>query len=159
MTMTENGEMGWTTLKKHFMRTAVASFLSDGDLQKKVNSYNFLMEIKSATPMGMLSNEDYWQALVDAMVQEVCKNWVTKDLRKYKDWANDTYKATFVDQTVNRKRWAVGMKGKILLSDDSQKTITFDDKGEVKATENLTFTDKNHKKMREFLKSIGTNVE
>ena len=158
MEMAENGGFGWADQKKHFMRAAVATLLTNGDLQKKVNHYNFLMDLKPVAIGANLQDEVTWGNLVHDLVKEDCRNWVTKDLRKYKDWACSTYKDIW-DQATNRKRWAVGVKGKILLSDDSQSTISFNDKGEVKATENVTFTDKNHKKMRKFLKSIGTNVE
>ena len=157
--MTENGDIIWANLKKHYMRTAVATFLNNGDLQKVVNKYNFSMDIKSATLGNHFESEDSWATTVDSMVQECCATPVKKDLLKYKDWAAETYKETFVDPFVNRRRWKVGVEGKILLSDNSQKTITINDRGEVKATENAMFTNKNAKKLRELLKSIGTNVE
>ena len=156
--MAKDGGFGWANQKKHFMRAAVATLLTNGDLQKKVNHYNFLMDLKPVAIGDNLQDEVTWGNLVHDLVKEDCRNWVTKDLRKYKDWACSTYKDIW-DQATNRKRWAVGVKGKILLSDDSQTTLSFDDKGQVKATENVTFTDKNHKKMRKFLKSIGTNVK
>ena len=158
MEMAANGGFAWADQKKHFMRAAVVKLLTNENLQKKVNHYNFLMDLKPVAIGANLQDEVTWGNLVHDLVKEDCRNWVTKDLRKYKDWACSTYKDIW-DQATNRKRWAVGVKGKILLSDDSQTTLSFDDKGQVKATENVTFTDKNHKKMRKFLKSIGTNVK
>lgn len=159
MDMTEDGGIIWANLKKHYMRTAVATFLNNRDLQKKVNAYNFYMEIKSAMLSNHYESEDVWATTVENLVQELCSSEFKKELRKYKEWAADTYLDSWLDPLVNRKRWAVGLKGKILLSDDSQKTISFDDKGGIKTTENATFTNKSAKKMKEFLKSIGTNVE
>ena len=158
--MTESGGINWKNQKKHYMRAAVATFLSDGDLRKIVNKYNFYLDIVKPPVLGEnLEDQDNWAATVNNMVQECCTNPVTKDLRKYKDWFKETYKDPFVEPFVNRRRWKVGVEGKILLSDNSQKTITINDRGEVKATENETFTDKNPKKLRELLKSIGTNVD
>ena len=159
MDMTEDGGIIWANLKKHYMRTAVATFLNNRDLQKKVNAYNFYMEIKSAMLSNHYESEDVWATTVESLVQELCSSEFKKELRKYKEWAADTYLDSWLDPLVNRKRWAVGMKGKILLSDDSQKTISFNDKGRIITTENATFTNKSAKKMKEFLKSIGTNVE
>lgn len=159
MDMTENADYVWSDQKKHFMRKAVATFLSNGDLQKKVNDYNFYMDIKTAAIGDNLQDEVAWGNTVDNMVQEVCNNAAKKDLRTYKEWAKATYWSSWVDPLVNRKRWKVGVQGKILFSDNSQKTISFGDNGGIITTENATFTNKSHKKMREFLKSIGTNVE
>ena len=159
MEMTEDGDVGWTNQKKHYMRAAVATFLSNRDLQKKVNKYNFYMEIKSTTLSNHYEDENVWATTVENLVQEYCNNPVTEEFRNYKEWAAATYRDSWLDPLVNRKRWKVGVEGKILLSDNSQKTISFDDKGVVKTTENATFTNKSAKKMQKFLKSIGTNVE
>ena len=78
---------------------------------------------------------------------------------KMKEWEAETYYDVDKQQLVNRNRWKVGVEGKILFSDNSEKTMTFDKNGLVKTTDNVTFTDKSYDQLKIKLGSIGTNVE
>ena len=76
-----------------------------------------------------------------------------------KEWADETYKDPYEDPIVNQHRWKVGVDGKILMSDNPGKTLTFGNNGLVHATNNMAFTDKSCDELKNMLCSIGTNVE
>jgi hypothetical protein len=59
-----------------------------------------------------------------------------------KEWLWDTFASPWVDTTYNRRRWATGSNGKILLSESPDSTINFDPTGASKALKNLIMSDK-----------------
>lgn len=140
----------WASLKKHYMRTAVYFFLAETSVNDKVKS---VVKFKSsAMNKSALQNITYWRKLVDDIVAKPDEKGAGA---KIKGWFSETYLSPWVDSTVNRKRWRVGLEGKILLSDSSGSTLTFDNNGEVKSRENAMFTDKTVDNLKKLLKSIG----
>lgn len=143
----------WGDLKKHHMRATVYLFLAETNASSKVNC-KVLSLNKSSKSQEKLHLDDKWGSLVDDTVAS--SSLLQKAGLAAKDWFINTYVSPFVDPVVNRKRWAVGLEGKILLSDDSEKTITFDKNGVSHTTANVTFTDKTYEQIRRKLKAIGS---
>lgn len=143
----------WGDLKKHHMRATVYLFLAETNASSKVNC-KVLSLNKSSKSQEKLHLDDKWGSLVDDTVAS--SSLLQKAGLAAKDWFMGTYVSPFVDPVVNRKRWAVGLEGKILLSDDSEKTITFDKNGVSHTTANVTFTDKTYEQIRRKLKAIGS---
>ena len=134
----------WDKQKKHYMRLAVYNLLSNASVASKANceAMSFGSSSKS---LEALDNDNNWAKVVNDIVGKgKTRNWFA---RKYFDPAKDAI--------VNRKRWKVGMEGKILLSDNSEKTITFNKNGEIKATDNVIYTDKSSDEMISKLAAIG----
>ena len=150
----------WAAQKKHYMRLAVCSFFSQSELSSKVSSKvnNKFMTLSEPTGVAdNLADDITWQTCVGSMVS---KPTTAEKIRlMIKEWADETYKDPYEDPIVNQHRWKVGVDGKILMSDNPAKTITFDNKGVVHATGNMAFTDKSCDDLKNILCSIGTNVE
>lgn len=146
--------VNWADLKKHYMRTAVYLLLTDTSVKDKVSTVlNFKSSLKSK---DNLQDKGNWESLIDDFVTKPDSKSVIKQVGiAIKDWAVSTYGSPWVDSTVNRKRWRVGLEGKILLSDSSDNTITFDNKGVVKSTENAMFTNKTLDNLKQRLMTIG----
>ena len=154
--VTKNAINDWADQKKHFMRLAVSSLLSQDAVSDKVNNKYFYFNRHAVAPANLVENVN-WQAYVSSLVDK--PTTVEKISLMIKDWAAETYDDPYKDPIVNQHRWKVGVDGKILLSDSPGKTLTFDKNGLVNATDNMAFTDKSCDELRQMLCSIGTNVE
>ena len=149
----------WAAQKKHYMRLAVCSFFSQRDVSDKVfskvnNKFMTLSEPTGGT--DDLANDINWQACVGSMVRKPTA--IEKIRLMEKEWADETYKDPYEDPIVNQHRWKVGVDGKILMSDNPGKTMTFGNNGLVHATDNMAFTSKSCDELKNMLCSIGTNV-
>jgi len=157
-TTNENSIPNWNNLKKHYMRTAVSLFLSEANVADKVNNRFLMLSAPAATASKKnLEDEVNWMNLVNSMVSNPVLQKETGVM--VKEWCEDTYGKLSKDEIGNRHRWKVGVEGKILLSDNSDKTLTFDQNGMVHTTENVTFTKEVSDHLKRVLASIGTNVE
>ena len=157
-TTNENSIPNWNNLKKHYMRTAVSLFLSEANVADKVNNRFLMLSAPAATAnKDQLEDEVNWMNLVNSMVSNPVLQKETGVM--VKEWCEDTYGKLSKDEIGNRHRWKVGVEGKILLSDNSDKTLTFDQNGMVHTTENVTFTKEVSDHLKRVLASIGTNVE
>lgn len=150
----------WAAQKKHYMRLAVCSFFSQSELSSKVSSKVNNKYMTLSEPTGVadnLADDITWQTCVGSMVS---KPTTAEKIRlMIKEWADETYKDPYEDPIVNQHRWKVGVDGKILMSDNPGKTLTFGNNGLVHATNNMAFTDKSCDELKNMLCSIGTNVE
>ena len=157
-TTNENSIPDWNNLKKHYMRTAVSLFLSEASVADKVNNRFLRLSAPAATASkDHLEDEVNWMNLVNSMVSNPVLQKETGVM--VKEWCEDTYGKLSKGEIGNRHRWKVGVEGKILLSDNSDKTLTFDQNGMVHTTENVTFTKEVSDHLKRVLASIGTNVE
>jgi hypothetical protein len=157
-TTNENSIPDWNNLKKHYMRTAVSLFLSEANVADKVNNRFLMLSAPAATAnKDQLEDEVNWMNLVNSMVSNPVLQKETGVM--VKEWFEDTYGKLSKGEIGNRHRWKVGVEGKILLSDNSDKTLTFDQNGMVHTTENVTFTKEVSDHLKRVLASIGTNVE
>ena len=134
----------WDNLKKHYMRTAVYNLLTCKNVKDLVSAG---VKIKSSTKTKENLDGDNWAALVN--------DFVAKPESGFKDWVFDTYWDPIKDPFVNRKRWKVGLQGKILLSENSDQTMSFKPDGTVKLNQNAMFTNKTADNLKELLKNIG----
>ena len=98
-----------------------------------------------------VADDSAWKSLVESWVTEPSAA-EPKAILDYggslfkdgftKEWLWDTFASPWVDTTYNRRRWATGSNGKILLSDSPDSTISFDPTGASKALKNLILSDK-----------------
>ena len=154
---TENVFNQWDRLKTKFMRTAVYNFITTNAVRNKViNDYVYISTPQNALPD--LTNNETWETLIGTTVKDSADTKLKEAGVEIKHWAED-YLNPVTDPFLNRKRWRVGMQGKILLSDDSERTVTFGKDSLVHITDNATFTNKSSDRLRKMLKSIGTNVK
>jgi hypothetical protein len=150
----------WKDLKTHYMRTAVSLFLSEASVGDKINNKSLRLSAPAATvSKDNLENEINWRNMIDSMVSDPKLPKTKSNWQLAKEWAADTYGTLAPSKTGNRYRWKVGVEGKILISDNSEKTLTFDNNGHVKTTDNAIMTDKACDQLKRVLGSIGTNVE
>ena len=157
-TTNENSIPDWNNLKKHYMRTAVSLFLSEANVADKVNNRFLMLSAPAATASkDHLENEVNWMNLVDSMVSNPVLQKETGVM--VKEFFEDTYGKLSKGEIGNRHRWKVGVEGKILLSDNSDKTLTFDQNGMIHTTENVTLSKDVSDHLKRMLGSIGTNVE
>ena len=157
-TTTDDHDFDWAKLKKHHMRTAAYSFLSTNDVANQLNN-DYLSISQPGGNTDNLDDDQNWGNLIDAMVSCPITTKRQKAKVMAKEWARETFADPAKDSTVNRKRWKVGVEGKILFSDNSEMTMTFDKDGQVRTTENVTLTDKACDEMRRRLRSIGANLK
>jgi len=145
----------WENMKKHFARLFVYLFLADTDVYKVVD-YRGLKFRQSSKNKNHLYKDESWHKLVDDFVTKSnTKMEKAKDnVRNLKEWADSTYLSPFTDLLVNMKRWQTGVEGKILFSDNSEKTYSFDKNGVTKYTQNIMFTDRSCDEFKRFLKTI-----
>ncbi len=134
----------WSKRRKHLIRTAVYNLLTSKNVNDKVKSR---VTFKSSALTKENLDGDNWAALVN--------DFVGKPESGFKPWVLETYWDPVKDPFVNRKRWRVGLQGKILLSDSSDNTLSFENNGEVKSRENVVVTDKSMDNLKKLLKSIG----
>jgi hypothetical protein len=154
---TENVFNQWDRLKTKFMRTAVYNFITTNAVRNKViNDYVYISTPQNALPD--VTNNETWATLIGTTVKDSADTKLKEAGVEIKHWAED-YLNPVTDPFLNRKRWRVGMQGKILLSDDSERTVTFGKDSLVHITDNATFTNKSSDRLRKMLKSIGTKVE
>ncbi len=121
-----------------------------------INDYVYISTPQN--PLPDLSSDNMWAGLIEATVKNSADTKLKEAGVEIKHWAED-YMNPVTDPFLNRKRWRVGMQGKILLSDDSERTVTFGKDSLVHITDNATFTNKSSDRLRKMLKSIGTKVE
>jgi hypothetical protein len=145
--MAKKDDVEWQNWRTHYMRLAVYNLLTSKDVKDKVCAG---VKLKSSTKTTEnLNTNDNWTTLVNDFVNEPDEGAGSKSV-----WA-EKYKDPIWDPFVNRKRWRVGLQGKILLSDSSDNTLIFDRNGEVKSRENSMFTKKTPDKLKDLLKNVG----
>lgn len=71
-----------------------------------------------------------------------------------KDWFMENYGDAWVDATYNRKRWATGSEGKILLSDSPDATINIKADGTIDSRPNVTISGKYVRVFKNMIKNI-----
>ena len=71
-----------------------------------------------------------------------------------KDWFKTNYFDPWVDATYNRRRWASGSDGKILLSDSASKTLHINEDGTIESTNNMVGSSKYIRDIKKYLNTI-----
>ena len=125
----------WENFKKHYRRLAVKKLLADTDIRGEVKNLN--LDFNRPGDADKLNHADNWSKMVSDLVSATSGS----SSGIFKKWWDETYRDPWVDSTANRQRWKVGVEGKILMSDDPNKTITFNKDGDAGAQWNLTATD------------------
>lgn len=132
----EINEAQWNNTFKHYKRLAVKKLLADTDIRNEVKNLN--MDFGKVSDADELNVSNNWQKIVSDLVSSTAGS----SSGIFKKWWDDTYRDPMLDGTVNSKRWKVGVEGKILLSDDPSKTISFNKNGDAGAEWNVMGTDK-----------------
>ena len=145
----EPEDKNWENIKKNYKRKAVKTLLANTNIGKTAKNYN--LSIGSPSDNDNLDNDDNWSDIVDKMIAASDGAQKCKTL---KNRFEDTYLKPWLDSTVNRRRWKVGVKGKILLSDDPAETITFSKDGNPDHHWNLTGTEVSAAKLKATLLTI-----
>ena len=145
----EDKAINWDDLTKLYRRKAVFKLVAGACSQIAATDKVKL----SATYDGSkdVADDSAWKSLVESWVTEPSAA-EPKAILDYggslfkdgftKEWLWDTFASPWVDTTYNRRRWATGSNGKILLSDSPDRTISFDPTGASKALKNLIISDK-----------------
>lgn len=161
---TDIQEMGGK-LKTIWKRRAVLSFLS-----KVKEQFNKDMGVTNAiaTPPDLataidIEKAELWASYVDLALNEATtaipattgKKIKQKVLNNpFKDWFMENYLDAWVDATYNRKRWATGSEGKILLSDSPDSTINIKADGTIDSCPNATISGKYVRVFKNMIKNI-----
>ena len=145
----EDKTINWDDLTKLYRRKAVFKLVAEASSKIAATDKVKL----SATYDGSkdVADDSSWKSLVESWVTEPSAA-EPKAILDYggslfkdgftKEWLWDTFASPWVDTTYNRRRWATGSNGKILLSDSPDSTISFDATGASKAQKNLIISDK-----------------
>ena len=145
----EDKTINWDDLTKLYRRKAVFKLVA-GACSKVAATDKVKL---SATYDGSkdVADDSAWKSLVESWVTEPSAA-EPKAILDYggslfkdgftKEWLWDTFASPWVDTTYNRRRWATGSNGKILLSESPDRTISFDPTGASKALKNLILSDK-----------------
>ena len=152
-------------LKTIWKRRAVLSFLSKVKAQ-----FNKDMGVTNAiaTPPDLataidIEKADKWASYVDLALNEATTAMPATTGQKIKkilldnpvkDWFMENYGDAWVDATYNRKRWATGSEGKILLSDSPDSTINIKADGTIDSCPNATISDKYVRVFKNMIKNI-----
>jgi len=145
----EPGNKEWGNIKTNYKRKAVKTLLADTNIGKTAKNYN--LSIGNPGDNDNLDNNDNWSDMVGKLIAASDGEQKTKTL---KHRFQDSYVQPWIDSTVNRRRWKVGVKGKILLSDNPAETITFNKDGEPNHSWNLVGTEVSAAKLKAKLLSI-----
>lgn len=143
----EDKSINWDDISKKYRRKAVFKLVGDAkvadtDKVKLQATYNQATDV---------TDDNAWKSLVEGWVKEVKIATVPTGIKdfglnlfksNFKEWPMETFADPWTDATVNRRRWATGANGKILLSDTPNKTIIFDDKGASTAKKNIIISEK-----------------
>jgi hypothetical protein len=132
----EPGNKEWNNIKTNYKRKAVKTLLADTNIGKTAKNYN--LSIGNPGDNDNLDNNDNWSDMVGKLIAASDGEQKTKTL---KHRFQDSYVQPWIDSTVNRRRWKVGVKGKILLSENPAETITFNKDGEPNHSWNLVGTE------------------
>ena len=131
----------WDKRRKHYKREAVRALLADTSIGKKLSKYD--LSLGNPGSKDGLDDASNWKDMVNNLLDKNAVTTFQQEKQKvFKNWFGETFLDPWSDSTVNRKRWKVGVEGKILLSDHPGKTITFNGKGDPKAQWNIVATDK-----------------
>ena len=146
----DKSEGYWNNLRKHYMRLVAYNLLSNADVGNKVNG-DFLGLAPTLKALTDLDKDEKWQPVISDLVKD--KTWGQKAKIKFKNWNASTYGT--INPKADKVRWEMGVEGKILLSDNSETTLSFDKDGVVQKRTNQTFTDKTSEQLRIKLGNIG----
>lgn len=157
----EDKTINWEYLTKLYRRKAVFKLVAGACSQIAATDKVKL----SATYDGSkdVADDSAWKSLVESWATEPSAA-EPKAILDYggslfkdgftKEWLWDTFASPWVDTTYNRRRWATGSNGKILLSDSPDSTISFDPTGASKALKNLILSDKAVETIMNRIKSL-----
>ena len=88
------------------------------------------------------------------MITPAAGSEAAKRSRTLKRWYDEKFKNPWEDSTVNRWRWKTGVEGKILLSDDPGKTISFNSEGHAEKQWNETGNDRFAPELKKMLLEV-----
>lgn len=146
--------------KKKWRRRALSTFVGN-----VMTEFNTDLAAVDAIKTALSKPDDYaddkkWADYIDAVLNEnvnaVSKpvNKLSKILTPFKDWFMENFLDAWIDTFYNRRRWATGMEGQILMSDSPSKTIHIKQDGTVESLTNLTVSGKYVRNIKNKLKSI-----
>ncbi len=161
-------EMG-DKLKTIWKRRAILSFLSGVKA-----TFNGEMGVKDAinnppilASAPEIENVEKWSSYVDQALNEIVTEenqnsplTTGQKIKKalsdncVKDWFMENYGDAWVDATYNRKRWATGAKGKILLSDSPGTTISIKEDGTIDSCPNAKLSGRYVRVFKNIIKNI-----
>lgn len=134
----------WDKIKKKFRRKAVYHLLDSIKSKSNLRTSRFFkLNVKYDSTIDV-TDEAVWNALVKSWVTESSAIEITNPIKEndnmlvqmgskmvddYIDWAKESFIDPILDNTWNHRRWATGVNGQILMSNEAGKTIRFDPNG------------------------------
>ena len=143
-------DLKWDDLKTTWKRKAIFKLIEFVKDDVSANTKELFTIDATYNKASEVTNDTEWKQLVSSWVKEAAAtpdptgilDYASNLWESVKEWPKETFTDSWKDATVNRRRWGTGMKGKILMSDTPDKTISFDSTGASNATQNLTVSDK-----------------
>jgi hypothetical protein len=112
-------------------------------------------------------NDSNWKSIVDGwktkqlspssptgLVDNVLSFSSNKFTNDWKNWWNNTQVDPWKDATSNHRRWKTSVEGKILFSDQANKTTSIDANGAIVTKANFVASDKYIEKLKNKIKNI-----
>lgn len=148
------------TCKKIWCRRALCAFL--GNVMVDFNKELEVDDAIKAAPAkpNNFADDQEWASFIDAILNEGATptpktvSKFAKAMKPFKDWFMENFLDAWIDTFYNRKRWATGAEGKILMSDSPSNTIHINKNGTVESFANLTVSGKYVRNIKNELKGM-----
>lgn len=123
----------WSMEKKAMSRYIISQYLSDQSLIK--------LDKTLISSWANAFNEEKWGKFAESLEY----NDTPSNAQKFFSWAKEHIKedvlSSFMGAIDNQKLWAHGVQGKILMSDQADKTVSFDDNLNLKSHDNQEYVE------------------
>ena len=130
--------------KKALSRYIISKYLSDQSLIK--------LDKTKISAWGSACNETKWREFAESLEY----NDTPSNAQKFFSWAKEHIKedvlSSFMGAIDNQKLWAHGVQGKILMSDQADKTVSFDDNLNLKSHGNQEYVEEMIEDLKKMIK-------
>ena len=134
----------WSMQKKVLSRYIISKYLSDQSIVKldKTKIFNW----------ANAYNEDTWREFADSLEYDDTLSNAQKVWSWTKEHVKEDVLSSFVGAIDNQKLWAHGVQGKILMSDQADKTVSFDNNLNLKPHDNQEYVEEVIENLKKMIK-------
>lgn len=126
-------EIIWSLQKKAISRYIISKYLSGQSLIK--------LDKTKISALTDACSEEIWREFADSLEYDDTESNGQKVFSWAKEHIKEDVLSSFMGAYDNQKLWAHGVQGKILMSDQADKTVSFDDNLNLKSHDNQEYVE------------------
>ena len=134
----------WSMQKTVMSRYIISKYLSDQSLVK--------LDKTKISSWANAYNEDTWREFVESLEYDDTESNAKKVLSWALEHAKEDVLSSFMGAIDNQKLWAHGVQGKILMSDQADKTVSFDNNLNLKSHGNQEYVEEMIEELKKMVK-------